>query len=229
MKTLLLYTSHRQLEEVRLSSYFYNKSDFLKQMDVILHCNNEKIDKQKLKQNFDLFDAPNKEIIFSNKNSGHHSGVAQAIDSIYNKLLEYDFVVHLHPDVLILDPANLQATLEKNYNSDADFIVWQIHKTLGMPHGHERNAEYASDFFIFRPKEENNIFKQHADYWKGNQGKSGCERFLFLMIDKFNLITSKLDRDPVGGMLLSPEPFGLWHCHKPHEAVLYIEKDFKNA
>ena len=229
VKVLLLYTSHKQLEEVRLSSYFYNRNDYLRQMDVLLHCNNKLIDKEKLKKALDLFQAPKKDLIFSEKNSGHHSGVAEAVDSVYHKLKEYDFVIHLHPDIFLVHTEKLESTLRENFSKDIDYIVWDLPaRAPGEPASFARDSEYASDFFIFKPKKNNNIFKHYIEYW-GEYPHSGCERFLFCAIQKDGLKTARLDRDPWAAMTppatqtKGPEQFGIWHCHHLPHARAYIE------
>ena len=217
MKVLLLYTSHRQVEELEIAQGIYNKNDFLKQMDVLLHCNNPSIDKKKIAGIIDGFDAPGKKVIFSEQNSGHHSGVAEAIHSIYEQLKEYDFVIHTHPDVFLVHTKKLEETLHAYATEDVDYIVWDIPRTVAWE-ATIRENEYTSDFFIFRPKEENNIFRHYYEYWEKNPS-SGCERFLHYAIHKDHLKVGRLDRDPYAAMIpkSSPEPFGIWHCHHlPH-------------
>ncbi len=98
------------------------------------------------------FDSPNTRSIFSSINSGHHSGVAEAIDSVYNQLIDYDFVIHLHPDVFLMYTEKLQQLLDDSSIEDTDYIAWQMNKEYAMPVGRVRDTEYASDFFIFTPK-----------------------------------------------------------------------------
>lgn len=226
MKTLLLYTSHRQVEELEIARFFYNRDPFLKTLDVRLHCNNPKINQKLVSEIVNGFEAPNVKIDFTSNNSGHHSGVAEAINSLYEELSDYDFVIHTHPDIFILHADKIKKTIEENYNKDVDYIAWQIHRTHGLAPGKRRDLEYASDFFIFKPKSKNNVFKHYKEYWE-KYPKSGCERFLGYQIEKSNLTVADLDRGELGGMEGGLESLGIWHCHNLSLIKTFIKNNYK--
>ena len=56
---------------------------------------------------------------------------------------EYDYVIHLHPDVFITDDLYLTEVLLENIDND---IVFFITKSL------QNNRFFSFDFFIFKPK-----------------------------------------------------------------------------
>ena len=227
MKILLLYTSHRQIRELEISQFLYNHNDLLKTCDVLLHCNNPNIDKTIVSNIMRGFDSPNTRSIFSSINSGHHSGVAEAIDSVYNQLIDYDFVIHLHPDVFLMYTEKLQQLLDDSSIEDTDYIAWQMNKEYAMPVGRVRDTEYASDFFIFTPKKQNNIFKHFKEYWRENP-TSGCERFLGCQIHKHALNIKHLDRGLYGGMRAELEPFGIWHSHNLSQVEYFLHTRFND-
>ena len=127
----------------------------------------------------------------------------------------------------------LQQALESNDPEQTDFIAWEINREYGMPPGKRRTLEYASDFFIFSPKERNNIFKDYVQYWTDNphiQGQpganSGCERFLGYQTQKYGLNVAYLDRGLYGGMRTELEPLGIWHCHNLRQIEQYLHRNF---
>ena len=233
MKVLLLYTSHRQVKELKIAQFLYNKDPFLKTMDILFHCNNPDIDKYAVTEILNGFESPNIGTIFTSVNSGANTGVAEAINSVYDQLADYDYVIHLHPDVFILSSEKLQQALESNDPEQTDFIAWEINREYGMPPGKRRTLEYASDFFIFSPKERNNIFKDYVQYWTDNphiQGQpganSGCERFLGYQTQKYGVNVAYLDRGLYGGMRTELEPLGIWHCHNLRQIEQYLHRNF---
>jgi len=180
------------------------------------------------------FETNNKRIIFGTQNSGHHAGVAEAVDEVYGELCGYDFVVHTHPDVFLVDTTKLENTLLENSSKEVDYIAWQLPQHAPWePDGFQRDPEYASDFFIFAPKAANNVFKHHVEYWK-KFPQSGCERFLYYATHREHLKVARLDRDPHGAMdpsanaqQITPEPFGIWHSHNLSYVKEYIQEHDK--
>jgi len=231
MKILLFYPSHRQLDEVKYSSAFFNKTAFLKKnSEVYLHCNNIEIDESALKENVKQFNCKSY-ITITEKNSGYLSGPSEAISDSYEMFLEneYDYVIHLHPDVYILNETKIVSALRANYDEDADFLVYELPKTVPWEPGVIRERQYAFDFFVFKPKEGNNIFKNFDLYWY-HYPRQAPERFLYDMIHGNNCSYAILDRGPFGSMMegyrrgSDPEPFGIWHCHDNEKVRRYIEK-----
>jgi hypothetical protein len=231
MKILLFYPSHRQLDEIKYSSTFFNKTSFLKNnSEVYVHCNNIHIDEAALRANVDEFKCV-KYLTLTDKNSGYLAGPSEAIADSYEMFVEnnYDYVIHLHPDVYIINETKIVSALRQNYNNDADFLVYELPKTVPWEPKVVRERQYAFDFFIFKPKIENNVFKNYAHYWTQHP-KAAPERFLYDMIHGNNKSYAILERGPFGSMLegyrrgSDPEPFGIWHCHDNEKVKRYIEK-----
>jgi hypothetical protein len=189
MKILMLYTSHRQIEEFKVAQFLYNRNEFLKSIDILFHCNasdvvdewttrnhNRKFDKDTVSDIMNGFHSPNIRTVFTDTNSGQHVGVAEQISSVYDQLTGYDFVIHLHPDCFILETDYLQQILQNADKNTTDYIAWELSRTYGMGAGQHRKLEYGSDFFIFTPKEKNNIWKDYKEYW-------GQEKELIIRFD----------------------------------------------
>lgn len=183
MKIILLITSHRQIEEFKIAQFLYNRNEFLQGMDILFHCNasdvvkewttgdfNKNFDKEAVLDVMNGFHSPNIRTIFSDVNVGVHAGAAEQISSVYDQLTDYDFVIHAHVDCFILDTNYLQQVLQNADKNTTDYIVWELPKTYGMGAGDQRKLEYGSDFFIFTPKENNNIFKNYKEYWGKEPG-----------------------------------------------------------
>ena len=179
----MLYTSHRQIEEFKVAQFLYNRNEFLKSMDILFHCNasdsvdewttrnhNRKFDKNTVSDIMNGFHSPNISTVFTDTNSGQHVGVAEQISSVYDQLTGYDFVIHLHPDCFILETDYLQQVLQNADKNTTDYIAWELPRTHGMGADQHRKLEYGTDFFIFTPKEKNNIWKNYKEYWGKEPG-----------------------------------------------------------
>ena len=87
---------------------------------------------------------------------------------------DYDYVIHLHPDVFITDDQYLLSILEENLNNDTVFF---INKSIPS------EDFFSFDFFIFKPKFLTyNIFL--TDLYKF---ECSPEVFLHNMIKKYNI------------------------------------------
>jgi hypothetical protein len=103
-----------------------------------------------------------KTIYITNKNAGYRLGGIEAVCdciemlNLANENCEYDYVIHVHPDVFITDDTILLNILQKELNTDNVFFVnksYPDHRT------------YSFDFFIFKPKKlSSNIFKGYEGW-----------------------------------------------------------------
>jgi len=140
MKLLLFITGHRQLIEY----HYFNR--FLKRLeltcDIFIYCNNSEIDKDILTY-YHEFNAP-KRLFITTLNDGYRTGGVEAVSEGYDMGIfkDYDYVIHLHPDVFIIDDNPLKDILIQNLNNDTVFFI-----THSIP-----NEQFFSfDFFIFKP------------------------------------------------------------------------------
>ena len=144
MKILLYITGHRQLEEYKLFNLFLKKLQINMICDIYIYCNNKNIHPDIIKY-YNNFEQQNKHLLITSLNCGHNNGGVEAVSvgiemGIFK---EYDYVIHLHPDVFITDDLYLTEVLLENIDND---IVFFITKSL------QNNRFFSFDFFIFKPK-----------------------------------------------------------------------------
>ena len=123
-KIVIIYTSHRQFEEIKLSALLLQNTKTLRRYDLIFHCNKFDID---IKDYFELFPNPKKELIHTSKNTGYRYGAHEALADMYEKYKNYDFVIHLHSDVFIIHESGILKLLETYRNTPDIFICTKNH------------------------------------------------------------------------------------------------------
>jgi len=177
-KILLLYTSHRQLEEIYLQSLLYQKFpdnySVITKLDTLFYCNSSEIDEEKLVKYINMLPQKNKKLIHTDKNIGYLWGGHEAVSETFDIWKEYDVVIHLHPDVFILNDQMITKLLEKLIlTTEIDFI-----STYNLDPTKDDNKNYLSfDFFMFKPKQifqknNNNFFNLYLDEQERNNNKT---------------------------------------------------------
>ena len=217
MKILLFITGHRQLDEY----YYFNI--FLKQLklnsicDIYIYCNNPEIQNTIINY-YQNFNQENKRLLITSLNSGYRCGGVEAVSQgiemgIFN---EYDYVIHLHPDVFITDDLYLTEILLNNINNN---IVFFITKSL-----HNDSNFFSFDFFIFKPKLlTKNIFIEELYTFTGSP-----EHYLHDMIIKNSInytIIKRFDNDNYNPRRID-DNLMLYHEHDLNN-VIELLKDKK--
>jgi hypothetical protein len=176
MKILLFITGHKQLEEYNYFSRFLKRLKLNALCDVFIHCNNPDIHNSIINY-YQNFNQQNKKLFITSINAGYRVGGVQAISEGIELGIfkDYDYVIHLHPDVFIIDDNYLTEVLLENLNNDVVFLV-----NKSVPH----NPKFLSfDFFIFKPKLlTKNIFIDELYTFK-----QAPEQYLHDMIIKYNI------------------------------------------
>jgi hypothetical protein len=176
MKILLFITGHRQLEEYNYFSRFLKRLKLNALCDIFIHCNNPDIHNS-IVNYYQNFNQQNKKLFITSINAGYRAGPVEAISEGIELGIfkDYDYVIHLHPDVFIIDDNYLTEVLLENLNNDVVFLV-----NKSVPH----NPKYFSfDFFIFKPKLlTKNIFIDELYTFK-----QAPEQYLHDMIIKNNI------------------------------------------
>jgi hypothetical protein len=176
MKILLFITGHKQLEEYNYFSRFLKRLKLNALCDIFIHCNNPDIHNSIINY-YQNFDQQNKKLFITSINAGYRVGGVQAISEGIELGIfkDYDYVIHLHPDVFIIDDNYLTEVLLENLNNDVVFLV-----NKSVPH----NPKFLSfDFFIFKPKLlTKNIFIDELYTFK-----QAPEQYLHDMIIKNNI------------------------------------------
>ena len=176
MKILLFITGHKQLEEYNYFSRFLKRLKLNAICDIFIHCNNPDIHNS-IVNYYQNFNQQNKKLFITSINAGYRVGGVQAISEGIELGIfkDYDYVIHLHPDVFIIDDNYLTEVLLENLNNNVVFLV-----NKSVPH----NPKFLSfDFFIFKPKLlTKNIFIDELYTFK-----QAPEQYLHDMIIKNNI------------------------------------------
>jgi hypothetical protein len=144
-------------------------------------------------------------------NEGYVLGLFSGLSQNYDFYREYDFIVHLHPDVFILDDKKLYELLINQKDKDIDFLVSQV---VEVPFA------YLTDLFIFKPK--NNFISKYINY----QNLDSAEKILFSVIEDNNLkkcFFSRYLNDEIAGKNREIDEYSIWHEHNLENVRYYID------
>jgi len=124
MKLLLFITGHRHLDEYNYFSIFLKQLELNSMCDIFIYCNNSEIQNDVINY-YQNFSQKNKKLLITTLNSGYRIGGVEAVSQgiemgIFN---EYDYVIHLHPDVFITDDLYLKEIFSKNIDNDIVFFI----------------------------------------------------------------------------------------------------------
>ena len=146
MKILLFVTGFRHLEEYGYFNRFLRRLNSLSSMcDLFIYCNNPQISGE-IVSCYRAFDQTNKHLHLTTLNVGFRMGGVEAVSRgmAMGAFEGYDYVVHLHPDVFIVDEAPMLAIMTQNLANDCVFFV-----NRGDP---DDSRFFCFDFFIFKPR-----------------------------------------------------------------------------
>jgi hypothetical protein len=175
MKILLFITGYRQLDEYKYFNIFLQQLDLNTMCDIFIYCNNPEIP-DKILEYYKKFNQKNKNLLITPLNSGYRIGGVEAVSKgiemgIFN---EYDYVIHLHPDVFITDDLYLKEILINNINNDTVFFITKSNND---------DKFFSFDFFIFKPKLlTKNIFIEELYTFT-----TSPEHYFHDMINKYNI------------------------------------------
>ena len=209
MKLLLFITGHSQLEEYNYFNLFLKQLNLNSMCDIYIYCNNPEIQNTIINY-YQNFNQKNKRLFITSLNAGYRIGGVEALSQgiemgIFN---EYDYVIHLHPDVFITDDLYLTEILLNNKDNDNVFFV-----TKSIP---SDSTFFSFDFFIFKPKLlTKNIFKEKLYNFSDSP-----EHYLHDMIKENNIkytFIKRFDND-------------YWHPRRIDDNLkLYHEHDMNNV
>jgi hypothetical protein len=183
MKILLFITGYRQLDEYFYFHLFLQQLKLKSICDIYIYCNNPEI-QNSIVDYYQNFNQENKRLLITSLNSGYRSGGVEALSQgfemgIFN---EYDYVIHVHPDVFITDDVYLTEILVNNIDNDTAFFI-----TKSEPNDPKF---FSFDFFIFKPKLlTKNIFIEELYTFT-----SSPEHYLHDMIIKNNITYTFIKR-----------------------------------
>jgi len=230
-KILLLYTSYRQNEEIKLSAEMINRTNFLKNADILFYCNNQDMF-SKVDDLVNQFPNKNKKVVKSTKNAGggrdgYIMGQMEGIADTFQHYKDYDYVIQLHPDVYITNENHIIDILRKHETSNSAFIVNKSIPDYKKPeYGIPKNDEwFSSDFFIFKPKLlPSNVFSLWDKYRDKNNGKVYIpEHLLYLFARDYKIpyvYVKRYDTDFSEPRRI--DMLGVWHEHDLNKVRKYL-------
>jgi hypothetical protein len=206
LKILLYFSSHRQVKEIEYSSFFINKTKFIKdRSEVMIHCDNDSLQNEdiqpyiKYETKFHITRSKQTFPIYPN---GVFNGFLKGLSNNFNFFQNYDYVIHLVPDCYITSEDKIKKLLIDNLDSEYNFIV--DHHPYHNPY---TRFQYACDFFIFKPKKIINIFSDHSD-----ENVVVAENWLYSKIHEYNIPHKIICRGPES-LLWNIDDYGLIHNH----------------
>jgi hypothetical protein len=155
MKVLLFITGFRQVKEYDYFARFLRRLNTLNSIcDVFVYCNNPLISEEIITY-YRGFTQANKQLLVTSVNAGFTMGAVEAVSRAHDMGVfeDYDYVIHLHPDVFLTDEGGILDLLNDNADSDCVFFI-----TRSVP---DDERFFSFDFFIFKPKLlKQNIFSE---------------------------------------------------------------------
>ena len=215
MKVLLFITGYRQLDEYNYFCTFLKQLKLNSICDIYIYCNNPEIHSDIITY-YQKFNQKNKFLLITSLNSGYRVGGVEAVSQgiqmgIFN---DYDYVIHLHPDVFITDDEYLRDVLVNNLHNDTVFFI-----TKSLP---SNSSFFSFDFFIFKPKLlSTNIFLEELYKFQGDP-----EHYFYQMIIKYNIkytFIKRFDNDTWNPRRID-DNLKLYHEHDLNK-VIKILKD----
>jgi len=146
MRVLLFITGFRQVKEYDYFSTFLRRLKTLNSIcDIFIYCNNPDISAA-IVDYYKQFTQTNKRLYVTSVNAGFRMGGIEAVSCGIEMgiFADYDYVIHLHPDVFITEDANILTVLRENLDNDVVFFV-----TRSVP---DDERFFSFDFFIFKPR-----------------------------------------------------------------------------
>jgi len=148
MKIAILYTSHRQWQELDYTPAFFERTERVKrEVDVLFHCNNGEINETALCEKLAKIPAKSLHVRYSPQQNtgGYPYGQFEAIVDLWNHLdlTQWDWIIHFHPDIYIADERPLLAAIESAERDGKEMLLTKVF-------GH-KSPTFGTDFFAFKP------------------------------------------------------------------------------
>lgn len=221
MKTLIFYTSHRQTWEIAMSGLFLARMSSLRDIDVTIHCNCPKLFSSVRLLSCAFNYTSRSSLILSRKNAGYTYGHIEAIVDSFHYFTNYDLIVHLHPDVFIVDERSFRNLLDGFLCDPARHLFYVSYmRNFHSPD----NTRYCTDFFAFRPdpKVADALARYSEDV---GRNLNHPELFLARVIQEGSLPCRIFKRTQwMGEGPRCIEETGLWHEHNWKRVTKFLLK-----
>jgi len=219
MRLLILFTSYRQIEELDYQAQFLRKCNFLSaHSDVLFHCNNRQIPIDSIQEKLKQLPVNNTQVIYGSNQGGYLRGQFQAIADTFTLGIfdSYDFVIHLHPDIFIVDEKPIVEIINSRLARQSDICVARIFGNS--------DPSFATDFFIFRPSIIlAKLFSSYTDFDEIFESPLPLERIFYQLIHKLNIKYLEVERFKLGRYFRDIDELGLWHEHRLLKVRLYFK------
>lgn len=221
MKILFFMTGHRQLEEYQIQKSIFEKFPDDIDHDLIVHSNSS-IPASEIEKRLQGLRSL-KKVCAQMPNKGYATGHFHALKESYAMFTDYDYVIHLHPDVFVIDSSRLFSGVKVAFDWGFDFYLsYMLHVNTpsGLTetrniNGREMNIYYHTDMFGFNPKSLTpNFF---------NINSNDCAEWLFTRaVSQSNKKVYHHERlRPVNSRMsfmtderqTSPDSCDIWHSH----------------
>jgi len=205
MRVLLFLTGFRQVKEYDYFSRFLQRFETLRRIcDIFIYCNNPRISEE-IVTFYRAFAQENKRLFITSVNAGFVMGAVEAVSNGIEMGIfdDYDYVIHLHPDVFMTSEAPIIRLLDDNAADDCVFLV-----NRSVP---DDERAFSFDFFVFKPRLlTENIFIDELHTYEGTP-----ERFLFDMLTKKHVRYRVVPRFDSGDWFPRriDDHLGLYHEH----------------
>ncbi len=221
MKIAVLYTSYRQFRELDFAPAFYARTTRLKaEADILFHCNNASIKEADLREK--LSKIPARSLLIRHapqQNSGGYPyGQFEAIVDLWNQvdLTQWDWIIHLHPDLYIADETRLLTAIEQADREGNDFLLTKVF-------GH-RSPTFGTDFFAFKPKPQfKPIFESYLPLLK-TPLVVPLEALFFIEVHRAGAKYTLGPRFAHGHYHRDIDGLGVWHEHDLDRLAAYLRK-----
>lgn len=222
MKLLILFTSYRQLEEFDYQAVFLSRCPFfMENAEVLVHCNNRAISKE-LEHKIKRIPCKKHQLIVGTNEGGYKKAHFRAMAEVVRLIQKdnYDFVIHLHPDVFITNEIPLRELLNSIQSKKIDLVV---SRSFG-----KNQPSFCTDFFIFRPERYFCDFFSLQENFEDTSFKSGRsqEKMLYLFTHLMGVSYKEVNRFEFDQWDRDIDHLGLWHEHHLRRIRLYLIHPF---
>ena len=221
MKICLLYTSYRQLEEIDLGIRVSKSHNILRSSaHVMFHCNNGEISREIIYKKVARLPYVTSRLYYQPQNNvgGYPYGQFEAILDMWDDLIAgcYDLVIHLHPDIFIIDEDLLLTTLAEAHTDSGEIPSWLVTKCFG-----HRHPSFSTDFFAFRPDAKmRSVFASYLHLLK-TPLVVPLESLFFIEVLRTGLPYAVIPRFKHAHYYRDIDHLGLWHEHNIQRIIAY--------
>jgi hypothetical protein len=220
MRIAILFTAYRQFAELDLQSEFFRRSTRLKsEVDIVYHCNNASLPTHDLTKKLDTIPCKSMTLLHHPCNDGGYAyGEFEAICDAWDTLIAggWDWVIHLHPDVFVVDENRLLKALEAAEAASCAIVLTRVFGNQA--------PSFATDFFAFRPAETPRSVYSSWEAFRDEPVIVPLENLYFVEVVRHRLAAHIANRFKSGAYYQDPDHLGLWHEHKLHRAWDYLKR-----